>query len=104
MKRHGFQKMGPAVKGSRSVEEGVEFLQSYDIVVHPRCKHVIDELTLYSYDTDPLTGKVLPKLKDKDNHMIDALRYACEGARRAVKPAPKAVLRRVNAVSNGWMR
>jgi hypothetical protein len=28
---------------------------------------------------------VLPKLKDKDNHVIDALRYACEGARRAVQ-------------------
>lgn len=86
MQRHGYPKLGPAVKGARSVEEGVEFLQSYDIVVHPRCKHVIDELTLYSYETDPLTGVVLPKLKDKDNHVIDALRYACEGARRAVKP------------------
>lgn len=104
MQRHGFPKIGPAVKGARSVEEGVEFLQSYDIVVHPRCKHVADELTLYSYDTDPLTGKVLPKLKDKDNHMIDALRYACEGARRANKPAPKKVVTRVNHGKAGWMR
>jgi hypothetical protein len=31
---------------------------------------------------------VLPKLRDKDNHVIDALRYACEGARRAGKQAP----------------
>lgn len=104
MQRHGFPKIGPAVKGARSVEEGVEFLQSYDIVVHPRCKHVADELTLYSYDTDPLTGKVLPKLKDKDNHMIDALRYACEGARRANKPAPKKAVTRVNHGKAGWMR
>ena len=28
---------------------------------------------------------VLPKLKDRDNHVIDALRYSCEGARRAAK-------------------
>lgn len=85
MQRHGFPRMLAAVKGARSLEEGVEFLRSFDIVVHPRCRHTADELTAYSYETDPLTGLVIPKLKDKDNHVIDALRYACEGARRAVK-------------------
>ena len=44
---------------------------------------MIDELTLYSFKTDPLTSEVLPVLADKDNHVIDALRYALEGARRA---------------------
>lgn len=86
MQKHGFPKILPAIKGARSLEEGVEFLKSFDIVVHPRCVHTIDELTLYSYKTDPLTNQVLPILADKDNHMIDALRYACEGARRAKKP------------------
>lgn len=89
MQRHGFPKIGPAIKGARSVEEGIEFLQSYDIVVHPRCKHVIDELTLYSYKVDDKTGKVLPILEDKDNHVIDALRYAHEGARRAERGGSK---------------
>ena len=61
-----------------------------DIVVHPCCKHVIDELTMYSYKTDDLTGKILPILEDKNNHCIDALRYACEGARKAMrKPMDK---------------
>lgn len=83
MQRHGYPKINAAIKGAKSLEEGIEFLKSFDIVVHPRCQHVIDELTLYSYDTDPLTGQVLPKLKDKDNHTIDAIRYACEGARRS---------------------
>lgn len=82
MQRHGFPKISPALKGARSIEEGVAFLQSFDIIVHPRCRHVIDELTLYSYKQDPLTEKVLPVLEDKHNHCIDALRYACEGARR----------------------
>lgn len=85
MQRHGYPKINPAIKGARSLEEGVAFLQSYDIVVHPRCQHVIDELTLYSYKTDPLTGKVLPLLQDKNNHLIDSLRYACEGARKTIK-------------------
>lgn len=83
MQRHGFPKMTAAIKGSKSVDEGVAFLQSFDIVVHPRCTHVIDELTLYKYKTDKLTGVVLSELADKDNHCIDSIRYACEGARRA---------------------
>jgi phage terminase large subunit len=83
MKRNGFPKIMTAVKGPKSVEEGIEFLKNYDIVVHPRCIHTIDELSLYSYKSDPLTGRILPVLEDKKNHVIDALRYACEGVRRA---------------------
>lgn len=91
MQKNGFPKIHPAIKGAKSLEEGVEFLKSYDIIVHPRCKHLVDELTLYSYKLDPLTSEVLPVLSDKDNHLIDALRYACEGARRisAVKPTAR---------------
>jgi len=86
MRRHGFPKIMPAVKGPKSLQEGIEWLKSYEIIVHPRCKHAIDELTLYSYKTDPLTGQVLPVLQDTKNHVIDALRYACEGVRRAAPP------------------
>jgi len=82
VQKHGFPKMTAAIKGSGSVEDGVEWLKSYEIIVHPRCHHVIDELTAYSYKVDPLTQKVLPVLEDKKNHVIDSLRYACEGVRR----------------------
>jgi phage terminase large subunit len=90
MRKHGFPKIAAAVKGPKSIEDGIEWLKSFDIVVHPRCRHTIDELTAYSFKTDPLTSKVLPVLNDKANHVIDALRYACEGARRAkvARPAP----------------
>jgi len=83
LRRHGYPKIRPANKGPRSVEEGVAFLQSFEIVVHPSCRHVIDELTLYRYKTDKLTGQVLPKLEDTKNHTIDSLRYATEQARKA---------------------
>lgn len=83
MKKNGFPKIMPAVKGAKSVEDGISWLQSFEIIVHPRCTHTIDELTHYSYKIDALTDAVLPQLADKDNHVIDALRYACEGARRA---------------------
>jgi len=78
MQRHGYSKIVPANKGAGSVEDGIEFLKSYDIVVHPRCRHTADELALYAYKTDKLTGEVLPVLEDKKNHVIDALRYAVE--------------------------
>ncbi len=81
MKARGFD-IQAAVKGAGSVEDGVEFLQSVDIVVHPRCKHTIDELTFYSWKVDPHTQTVLPVLADKSNHVIDSLRYALEGVRR----------------------
>jgi phage terminase large subunit len=89
LQRHGYPKIGPATKGPKSIEEGVAFLQSYDIVVHPRCTHMIDELTHYAYKKDPLTEQILPILSDKKNHLIDSLRYACEAIRRASANQPK---------------
>lgn len=82
MRGKGFQ-IRSAIKGPGSLEDGVAFLKSFDIVVHPRCQHTIDELSLYSYKIDKLTEEVLPVLEDKDNHVIDALRYSLEALRRA---------------------
>lgn len=81
MNRRGFNII-PAIKGPGSVEEGITFLQNYDIWVRPSCVHTIDELTSYSYKTDRLTGEVLPVLEDKKNHVIDSLRYALEEVRQ----------------------
>lgn len=106
LRKNGFPKIMPAVKGSRSVEEGIEFLRSFEIIVHPRCKHTIDELKSYSYKTDPLTGSVLPVLEDKNNHVIDALRYACEGARRTLKVVRETVKTNYGGYvgrTAGWM-
>lgn len=90
MRRQGF-KITPALKGQGSIEDGVEFLRSFDIKVHPRCEKVIEELTLYSYKVDPHTQEILPVLDDKDNHTIDALRYALEELRRSgYKPKEQA--------------
>lgn len=105
LRKHGYPKIQAAQKGPGSLEEGISFLQSHDIVVHPRCKHVIDELNSYSYKRDPRTDEILPIIEDKNNHMIDALRYACEGLRKA-KPVRKVVdvVRRNYApTSASWM-
>ncbi len=83
LNRHGYPKMVPAKKGPGSVEEGVIFLQGFDIVVHERCTHTRDELTNYRYKVNKLIepgqpGHVLPILEDKKNHIIDPLRYSVE--------------------------
>jgi|APLak6261658528_1056013.scaffolds.fasta_scaffold04164_2 phage terminase large subunit len=107
MQKNGFPHIRSAIKGPKSLEEGVEFLKSFDIVVHPRCTHTIDELSLYSYKIDPLTGDILPLLADKDNHVIDACRYALEGARRAAaNKIPKLKAKtstRLSSGLNSWM-
>lgn len=82
MAKRGFNIVA-ATKGPGSVEDGINFLKSYDLVVHPRCTHLVDELVHYSWATDRQTGEILPRLADRDNHVIDALRYALEGARKA---------------------
>lgn len=83
MRRHGFSNIRPSKKGEGSVQDGIEFLKNYDIVVHPDCIHTIDELTMYRFEEDDQTGEILPKLVDKKNHVIDALRYSVEPLRRS---------------------
>jgi len=83
MRKHGFPKIKASKKGKGSIEEGIEWLKSYDIIVHPRCKETISELTNYSYKIDKHTEEILPLIEDDNNHIMDALRYACESIRRA---------------------
>ena len=81
-RRNGLPKMRPARKGKGSVEDGVSFLQGLDIVIHPRCVNLTRELGSYAYKVDKRTGDVLPLIEDANNHLIDALRYACERMHR----------------------
>lgn len=77
MRGQGFTIM-PAKKGAGSIEDGIEWLKNYDVVIHPRCVHVIDEWSTYSYKVDTITGLVTSQLEDKKNHTVDATRYAVE--------------------------
>lgn len=60
-----------------SVEDGIAFMRSFEkIIIHSRCEHVAQEFMDYSYKIDRLTGDVLTAIIDKNNHTIDAIRYA----------------------------
>ncbi len=83
MVSHGYPLMIPAQKGKGSVEDGIEFIRSYDIVIHPRCKKTIKEFSNYAYKIDKYTGQILPKIADgQADHFLDALRYMLESLRR----------------------
>jgi phage terminase large subunit len=77
LKRHGLPRIESVKKWAGSVEDGIAHMRGYkQIIVHPRCKEVIKETRLYSYAVDRLTGDVLPKIVDANNHYMDAIRYA----------------------------
>lgn len=76
MKKRGFKVEG-AEKWKGSVEDGITVLKSFvEIVLHPRCKNLENEATMYRYKVDKLTGDVLPDIIDLFNHGWDAVRYA----------------------------
>lgn len=85
VRRHGFPKIRSAKKGKGSVEDGITFLQGMDLVIHPDCTNTLREFRSFSYKTDPRTQEILPVIEDKNNHAIDALRYAVEGLHRKGK-------------------
>jgi len=76
LKRHGVKALA-AKKGAGSIEHGVKWLQGHKIIVDESCTETIKELATYKWKEDK-DGNVIAKPVDKDNHLLDALRYALE--------------------------
>lgn len=75
--RHGMPQIVGAQKWKGSVEDGVEFIKSFEeVVIHTDCPQTAREFRLYSFKVDRLTGDILPVIVDANNHFIDATRYA----------------------------
>lgn len=70
-----------ATKGAGSVEHGIKFLQGLNkIIIDPeRCPLSAREFINYSLEVNK-QGDVISRFPDKDNHTIDATRYALEFA------------------------
>lgn len=81
-RRNGLRRIRAAKKGKGSIQHGIDFIKGFDVVIHPRCVNTITEFKKYSYKVHPKTDEVLPVIEDKNNHLIDALRYAVEGCHR----------------------
>ncbi len=79
LKRFGLPKIQSVKKWPGSIEDGVSFMKSFDeIIIHPRCTGTAREFRLYSYAIDKLSGDILPKIVDANNHYMDSLRYALQ--------------------------
>ena len=76
---HGIKRIYPVKKGPDSVEYGEEWLNDLnEIVIDPkRTPNIAKEFESIDYQTDR-DGNALPRLEDKNNHTIDATRYAFE--------------------------
>ncbi|MBQ7296001.1 MAG: PBSX family phage terminase large subunit [Clostridia bacterium] len=74
----GISHITAARKGKDSINNGIDFLQDYKIIVHPKCVNFLTEISNYTWDTDNKTGNKLNKPIDDFNHLMDAMRYAVE--------------------------
>ena len=74
----GLSHIRKARKGKDSINNGIDLIQNYHIIIHPKCVNFITEISNYTWDTDTKTGKKLNKPIDDFNHLMDAMRYAME--------------------------
>jgi phage terminase large subunit len=77
----GLKNIKPARKGKDSVNSGIQFIQNYKIIIHPRCVNFLTEINNYTWQEDKFGGK-LNKPVDDFNHLLDAMRYALEDIMR----------------------
>lgn len=67
----------PAMKGADSINRGIRWLQGHKIIIDPKCQNFKNEIEQYHWQEDKY-GNAMAKAVDKDNHLLDALRYATE--------------------------
>lgn len=79
-----------AEKGKDSVLNGIQYIKQFKIYVHPKCTNAIVELSNYIWDKSK-DGQILNKPVDDYNHLLDALRYACESLSRPAAPRARAL-------------
>lgn len=74
---YGLNRIRPARKGKDSVNNGIQHIQNYKIIIHPRCVNFLTEISNYTWDKDKF-GNQVNRPVDDFNHLMDAMRYALE--------------------------
>lgn len=74
LKRHKVNARG-ATKGKDSVLYGIQWLQQHEIIIDSKCQNTINEFRSYQWQKIK-TGETINKPVDRNNHVIDATRYA----------------------------
>ena len=96
LRRLGISRIIPSVKGRDSILNGINHISEYEIVVDPKCKNAVTELSSYVYDEKRLVnGHRMPI--DTQNHLMDAMRYAFNDVKLFKPQDPNAPKRRLTA-------
>ena len=74
LRRMGW-KARPSIKGADSINAGIDLLKRFKIHIHKDSHNAIQEFRNYKWQEDK-SGKLMNKPVDKNNHLIDATRYA----------------------------
>lgn len=74
-----------AKKGKDSINNGIQWIQDLEIIIHPRCVNFLTEISSYQWRTDRFDKK-LNEPEDDNNHLMDAMRYALEKHIKNRKP------------------
>lgn len=74
-----------AAKGKDSIQNGIQWIQDLEIIIHPRCVNFLTEISNYTWDTDKFGAKLNVPIDDF-NHLMDAMRYALEQYIKNNKP------------------
>ena len=74
----GLDHIRKARKGKDSIMNGIDYIQDFHIIIHPRCVNFLTEIGNYTWDVDSKTGKKINRPIDDFNHLMDAMRYALE--------------------------
>lgn len=74
LRRLGIQRIMSSVKGRDSITNGIAAIQEYRIFVHPCCVNCVAELSAYCWKKDK-NDNGLNEPEDRNNHLMDALRY-----------------------------
>ncbi|GHU86454.1 hypothetical protein FACS1894198_6390 [Clostridia bacterium] len=71
----GLRNIRAARKGKDSINSGIQYIQGYKIVIHPKCVNFITEISSYVWDVDR-AGKQVNRPIDDFNHLMDAMQYS----------------------------
>ncbi len=77
LREAGLYRIRSARKGKDSVNHGIQYVQGFKIIIHPRCVNFLKEIANYTWAKDKF-GNKLNRPIDDSNHLMDAMRYAME--------------------------
>lgn len=94
IKRLGVNRIKACAKGKGSILQGIQKIQQYELIIHPSCERIVEELENYAWEKDKQTNEYINEPIDQYNHFLDALRYSmqCLDARSQLASMDKKLL------------